>query len=74
MSENSLDALNHELAGCWPGQSGRTEKLSRAIVRDLRKSQIARIREQKNRTAAPIPAQGAVYYRTAGNAFYLARA
>lgn len=49
MSENSLDALNHELAGLLARVSpAERKKLSRAIVRDLRKSQIARIREQKN--------------------------
>ena len=49
MSDNSLDALNHELAGLLTRVSpAERKKLSRAIVRDLRKSQIARIREQKN--------------------------
>ena len=49
MSDNSLDALNHELAGLLARVSpAERKKLSRAIVRDLRKSQIARIREQKN--------------------------
>lgn len=48
MSENSLDALNHELAGLLARVSpAERKKLSRAIVRDLRKSQIARIRERR---------------------------
>lgn len=49
MSENSPDALNHELAGLLARVSpAERKKLSRTIVRDLRKSQIVRIREQKN--------------------------
>lgn len=49
MSDNSLDALNHELAGLLAQVSpAERKKLSRTIVRDLRKSQTARIREQKN--------------------------
>lgn len=49
MSEHALDALEHELAGLLARVSpAERKKLSREIVRDLRKSQIKRIREQKN--------------------------
>lgn len=49
MSEQSLDALEHELAGLLARVSpAERKKLSREIVRDLRNSQIKRIREQKN--------------------------
>ncbi|WP_413493154.1 phage virion morphogenesis protein [Morganella psychrotolerans] len=49
MSEHALDALEHELAGLLARVSpAARKKLSREIVRDLRKSQIKRIREQKN--------------------------
>lgn len=49
MSEHSPDALEHELAGLLARVSpAERKKLSRAIVRDLRNSQIKRIREQKN--------------------------
>lgn len=49
MSEQSLDALEHELAGLLARvRPAERKKLSREIVRDLRNSQIKRIREQKN--------------------------
>ncbi|HCE8947488.1 TPA: phage virion morphogenesis protein [Morganella morganii] len=49
MSEQSLDALEHELAGLLARVSpAERKKLSREIVRNLRNSQIKRIREQKN--------------------------
>ena len=49
MPEHALDALEHELAGLLARVSpAERKKLSREIVRDLRKSQIKRIREQKN--------------------------
>lgn len=49
MSEHALDALEHELTGLLARVSpAERKKLSREIVRDLRKSQIKRIREQKN--------------------------
>lgn len=49
MSDNSFDALEHELAGLLARVSpAERKKLSREIVRDLRKSQLKRIREQKN--------------------------
>lgn len=49
MSEQSLDALEHELAGLLARvRPAERKKLSREIVRNLRNSQIKRIREQKN--------------------------
>lgn len=49
MSEQSLDALEHELTGLLARvRPAERKKLSREIVRDLRNSQIKRIREQKN--------------------------